>query len=109
MGSRGNIDWCLESSAPFVRMAGQVTDAERPFRGVGHMKQRLPILSLKSPVQRNIVPLLKEEGEGITERFQQEKFFFFFFLIILLSRFQAAFLVSEAARFKLNWDIVHSG
>lgn len=40
------------------------------------MKQCLPILSLKSPVQRNIVCLLEEEGEGITERFQQEKFFF---------------------------------
>lgn len=39
------------------------------------MKQRSPILSLKSPVQRNIVCLLEEEGEGITERFQQEFFF----------------------------------
>lgn len=76
MGSRGNIDWCLESSAPFVRMAGQVMDAERPLWGAGHMKQRSPILSLKSPVQRNIVCLLEEEGEGITERFQHEFFFF---------------------------------
>lgn len=69
------------------------------------MKQRSPILSLKSPVQRNIVCLLEEEGEGITERFQQE----FFFLIILLSCFQTAFLMAEAVRFKLNWDIVHCG
>ena len=74
MGSWWNIDWCLESSAFFVRMASQVTDTERPFLGVQHMKQCLPNLSLKSSVQRNIVCLV--EGEGIIVLFQQEKFFF---------------------------------
>lgn len=103
MGSWWNIDWCLESSASFVRMASQVTDTERPFLGVQHMKQCLPNLSLKSSVQRNIVCLVER---GNYSAFSTGEVFFFSNNPPLLSRFRTAFLMSEAVRFKLNWDIV---